>query len=1274
MRQIGRITGDRFASGTKVFRFFAATSALLALFMLLSTCPMRAQMATADVVGTVTDPTGAVVPNATVTIKNTGTGISKTVQTARMGEYTVSLLQVGTYEVKISAKGFKNHIENNINLTPGDRVRIDAKMEVGAANESISVSAEASATLHTDSSEISSVVPEVSVQDAPLNGRNLTSLVLMEPGVSEQLSGSRVDGSQMDDKRLSSSYVVNSQPDLTNNNMIDGMDNNDRRLGVEEVKPSVDAIQEVKVSTNLYSAEMGRTGGGVVEVITKSGSNSFHGSAYEYLRNDALDAKDYFWTPQTGKPTLRQNQFGASFGGPVIKNKTFFFTDFEIFRRNSTSPNNQTVPDMVSTAYQDSTNPSLGCAPASTALSSLLGGGDITLCEQYAPAGAPPGTPETTTLETVAPAALEKNILALYPKPTTTGGSYCLANSTDNYCTNLLTSQSAFTYDARIDQHFNDKNTLFGRFSYNQTVTTDNPSLPPETVNGTKFSEGGVSAHQPQIGIALTYTHTFRQNLLLDLKAGYTYSANKYAPSDPKGIATTLGFQCDDTFCVNSPSLPATENGVPSIQLGYGTSNYGQIGEGMFVPLLVVNNSFQYNGSLTYVRGNQSFKIGLTLMRRQLMGAQSSSMYGSVGFSGGMYGLNGGQYDFNGTPSVLGPFGAFLAGVTSSKSRTALAVVPHYRMYEPSGYIQDDWRVNSKLTLNLGVRYDIFPPYSEINGYVSNFDPAVGMIVSPNLLGVQHSSKTANVPTTYDQIAPRFGFSESLGHAMVLRGGFGVTYTPDTAGGPNSSLTNAPYVYSANCGAATGGPGKNGAPSAFHGAAGTPCADENGVDYASLSSGLKIPSEMLSLATDTSNYASETINAISTKLKTTVLYQYSLNVEKQWRSNLVTLGYIGYVGRHLTSWIDINQPVDHTAAYPYPQFTICQSNQTPGPPQTTCLDGTPFGAVDTIALGGETGVIAPAIMDIVSGGVDNYNGMRATFTRRAARGVTASLNYQWAHAMGNASLMTEGNGMDPGCSLGCPVDEGNGSTRMETGYQQYDYGNSGLDVRHRASAIVNYALPFAQNQNGIVGALAKGWKTNLMASISSGEPFSMSNGGGGPGGGSAWTGLVNYNGSERPDQVGSCKAAHPNINAWVNISCFRLQAVDTWGNARNYELFGPGNRAINLSVMKEFHLAESYRLQFRAEGYNVDNHAILGQPGSGIGATNYEAGYPASNPCSTQECAGAIPVVGTINRSGSGGGPGGPGGGPPQSYPGAITTTQGITANRQLQFALKILF
>jgi hypothetical protein len=1273
MQQITRTSGIRSYGSTVVSHCLVAAGILAAFLVLLSPDHARAQVTTADAIGTVTDPTGAVLPGALVIVKNTGTGIERKAQTGKTGEYTFTQLQTGDYEVKVEAKGFKSHVARNIRLMAGDRARIDAKMEVGSASESVSVSAEAAAAIHTDTSAISSVVPENAVQDAPLNGRNLISLVQMAPGVSTQLTGSRVDGSQMDDKRQTSSYVVNDQPDLSNNNMIDGMDNNDRRLGVVEVKPSVDAIQEVKVSTNLYSAEMGRTGGGVVEVITKSGSNSYHGSAYEYLRNDALDAKDYFWTKASGKPTLRQNQFGVSFGGPIRKNKTFFFTDFEIFRKSSTNINNQTVPDLVSTAYLDPSNPQAGCAAATTKLKDLLGGSSFDICESYAPSGAPPGTAQVVALASVTPATLEKNLLALYPSPTTASGATCAANSTANYCTNLLSTQKAFTYDARIDQHIDDKNTLFGRFSYNQTTTVSDPALPATTVASTKVSQGGVTAKQPQVGIALDYTHVFNQNLVLDVKAGYTYSSNQYVPSDPKGVATTLGFQCDSTFCINSSTLPATENGLPSLQIGYGTTNYATIGEGNFVPLLVKNHTFQYNGSLTYVHGHHSAKIGLALIRRQLMGAQSSSMYGSIGFAGGSYGLVNGQYNTaqqalctaesaNPGPApdctTMGPFAAFLAGATSSKSRTALAVTPHYRMFEPSGYIQDDWRVTGQLTINLGLRYDIFPPYSEINGYLSNFDPKVGMIVSPDLLGVQHSTKTANVPTTYNQISPRVGFAQSLGHSMVVRGGFGITYTPNTAGGPNSSLTNAPFVYSANCGAASGGPGKNGAPSAFHGAAGTSCADVNGVDYSTLSSGLKIPSSMIEMATNTNNYASETINSISTDLKTTGLYQYSLNVEKQLGLNLVSVGYVGYVGRHLPSWIDINQPVNASSPYPYPQFTLNSS-------------GPDTGKVNLTAVGGTSGVIAPAIMDIVSGGNSIYNGMRASFSRRASRGLTASINYQWSHALGNASLMTEGNGTDPSCSLGCTVDMGNGSTRQETGYQQYDYGNSGLDQRHRVTAMVNYELPFAKNQTGIVGTLAKGWKTNLMASVQSGMPFSMTNGGGGPGGGSTpQTGLVNYNGSERPNQSCSAKSSHPNIDAWINLKCFSLQAVNTWGNERNNQVYGPGSRSLNLSLSKEFKVYDTYRLQFRAEGYNIDNHVILGQPGSGISSTNYEAGYASTDPCSKQACVGAIPVVGTITRGASGGGPGGGGG--PQSYPGAITTTQG--PNRQLQFALKILF
>jgi len=1224
---------------------------ILCLALLFSVPRLIAQTNTADVVGTVTDATGAVVPDAKVIATNIGTGISHAQETSKRGEFTFTMLQVGTYQVTIEAKGFKTFKARDLKVSAGDRARLDAKLDVGSTTESVQVTADASATLHTDTAEVSAIVPETSVQDAPLNGRNLISLVQVSPGVTTNSGQSAVNGQTrggMDDGRQTSSYSVNAQPDVSNNNMIDGMDNNDRRLGVIEVKPSIDAIQEVKVSTNLYSAENGRTGGGVVEIITKSGTNNFHGSAYEYIRNDALDAKNYFWTSTSGKPILRQNQFGGSYGGPVRKNKTFFFADVEFFRKNQPQQNNQSVPDLVTTA--DGQNEDGTFVNARTVhLKDLLASGTaFNLVE---------GTSFTSGLD---PSTLVRNLLSLYPDPSLADGSICKANTQDNYCSSNAYKQNSWTFDTRIDQHFNDRNTLYGRVSYNQTVTDKDPTFPAKTVNGVKVVQGGIKQTQPQFGLALDYTHTVRSNLVVDLKAGYTYSKNFYAPSDPSGIATSLGFMCNDVYCVNSPSLPASMNGIPSISLNYGQTQYGGLGEGGFAPLLVKNHSFQYSSSLTWTRGNHNVKVGVALVRRQLMGAQAFAEYGQISVQN---------------------FTAFLEGQTTSKGRTALSVTPHYRMYEPSAYIQDNWRVNGHLTLNLGVRYDIFPPYSEKNGYVSNFDPTApvtvdgvnynGMIVSPVLLGTQHSTGTGNVKTYMGQVAPRVGFAESLGHDIVVRGGFGVTFSPNSAGGPNTSMTNAPFVYSVTCGASQGGPGKNGSPIPWGSGL---CPTE----YQSLETGIRVPTALLDQATNPLTYAAQSINSLDTHLKPSELFQFSLMAEKAWRSNVFSIGYVGSLGRHMPSFVDINQPTDMTQTYPFKQFTVyTDSNnnlQMADNNMTPKMEGDALAAAAAAHTPG-TSYQTPALMENVTGGISRYNSMQATFMRRAGHGLTLSLNYSWAHAISNSSFGTEGYGVDPSCSLGCVVDPGPGSSdrtpKVSKGYQEYDLGNSLLDIRHRAAGIINYQLPFFRNQGGIVGIVAKGWMANLMGSINSGSPFSIVNSFSGPGappGVTYYTQsglLTHYNGSERPNQVCNAKKSHPTLDEWVNVGCFQLQEYGTWGNERANQLYGPGGSSLNLSLVKEFNLVENMKLQFRAEAYNALNHPVFDVPGMTAGQSNYT-----STNCNVGDinnsCMDIPVVVGSVQRGG--------GFGPPGNYPGAVLNTAPGADNRQLQFALRLSF
>src|SRR5436190_2004631 len=287
--------------------------------------PASAQVTAADIVGRVTDTSNAVLPGAAVTVENVATRDARTMPTNETGDYLFNLLPIGTYTVKVELQGFTTQ-STRVALSAGDRVRFDAKLQVGTVQENVTVTAQ-SPLLQTDTATVSSLVSTKAVQDLPVSGRNVQQLVQLVPGAFEGLPNSLASGTRPDDRRQTSAISINGSLDNQNNQLIDGIDNNERAIGTVGVKPSIDAIAEVKVQTSMYTAEVGRTAGGVVNIITKSGSNNYHGSAFEFYRNDRFDAKNYF-ASTLDKPVLRQHQYGGSLGGPVLKNRTFFFADY----------------------------------------------------------------------------------------------------------------------------------------------------------------------------------------------------------------------------------------------------------------------------------------------------------------------------------------------------------------------------------------------------------------------------------------------------------------------------------------------------------------------------------------------------------------------------------------------------------------------------------------------------------------------------------------------------------------------------------------------------------------------------------------------------------------------------------------------------------------------------------------------------------------------------------------------------------------------------------
>jgi hypothetical protein len=556
----------------------ALASASICLVLSMLCAIGQAQVTTADILGTVSDPSGAVFPNVKIVVTNIGTHDTRTTQSDSAGQYTFTLLTSGQYKLTASASGFRNVLAN-ITLNAGDRRRQDIQMTVGSTVEQVEVSGTPPA-LETDTSVLSTVVSEKPAQDLPLNGRNFVQLAQLAAGANEGRPEAISNGNRPDDRRQTAAVSANAQSDTLNNELVDGLDNNSYTIGTIGVRPSIDAIAEFRVETNLYPAEIGKTPGAVVNLITKSGTNQLHGSAYEFVRNDMFDARNYFAT--TGRtPEYRQNQFGGSLGGPIRRDKTFFFGDYEGLRIVQGVTYVSTVP---------------------------------TLFEQQNPGNLSDIGGPVLSQGQLSPIAL--NYFALYPAPNQPG-------RVNNFVYSPNSTQFSHTFDVRIDQHLWKQDNLFARYTFNDVTTFTPGSLPP--VNGVQPA-GSASfpgdAKQRAQQVLLKDVHTFSSTLLFELSAGYGRINNA---SFPLNYGTTLGNQ----FGIQNANFNQFSSGLPSVSI----AGYTGFGGTSFLPLIDLDNVYQLSGAVTHVRDQHTFKFGSVVLRRDIYNQQSPAGAGSFSFS-----------------------------------------------------------------------------------------------------------------------------------------------------------------------------------------------------------------------------------------------------------------------------------------------------------------------------------------------------------------------------------------------------------------------------------------------------------------------------------------------------------------------------------------------------------------------------------------------------------------------------------------------------------------
>ncbi len=808
--------------------------ALSACMMALCFFPMNqasAQLNTADILGTVSDSEGAVVPNVIVTARNIATNDTKTVMTSSTGEYVFNLMIPGQYTITTEAVSFKKSTVS-LTVSAGDRARADIQLQLGDLSELVEVEAQSPA-LQTDSSTLSTVLAAQSVQDLPLNGRNFVTLIQSTVGVAAGPSNSILSGTRPDERRQTANIAANGLNEVFNNQLIDGMDNNEREQFTLLLRPSIDMIQEVKVDTNSYPAEVGRAGGAVINLLTKSGTNGFHGGLYEFLRNDKLNANDFF-SNKTGvpRPKFRQNQFGGSLGGPIKKDQTFFFGDIEALRIRQGVP---TGLIFTPTLYEEQHPGDFSDVGGSVIPQSQLD-----------------------------PVALK--YWKLFPAPNAGTPGQLGAN----YNANVNKIYNSTTADARIDHRFGDKDSIFGRFSYNPTFNSQPALFPDVTVDGLKVSAGGGIFPGPSKadsqGYMADYVHIVRPNLVMELKGAYT-RLYLYTSAPNQGTNASQKFGMPNTDVSDQISGLATIDIVPMRAVGSSFT----LGDDRFVPILDINNVFQEQGSLAWTRGTHNVKFGGGMIRRQLNYYQNT------------FGL---AY-FRFTQDELTDLVNFIQGKPDEIQRQVNPRRQYFRFWEPNIYVQDDWRAKSWLTLNIGLRWDHFSPITAAQGERSNFDPVLARGCTPESCNPFRIGSTAGVKSYWTNFEPRFGFAATARQGFVIRGGFGMSrFAQDYASGA-MNLYNPPFVpLNLDCFPQTG----TGA---------SACPPGTG----RLSQGAP-PVTVPPL----NNQLPGTVGAHAVDYPQAYIMQWNLTLQKQIGANVISAGYVGQLGRHLQYAPNINIP------------------------------------------------------------------------------------------------------------------------------------------------------------------------------------------------------------------------------------------------------------------------------------------------------------------------------------------------------------------------------